>query len=541
MSHTSTVITPDVPAVRESHLCPYAGRAGWGCCQCQVGASVREVVCMVINEAVSGLLLDERNPRFPEQVSGQDEAVTAILVDAAPKLVNLAQDIANEGSLNPTELPVVVEEEGELVVVEGNRRLAALKLLRNPDLATAASQELGIELVKRFKALQQVGTGPDSIDVYQADSREAARHWIELRHTGENDGVGVLGWQAWQTNNYRRRRGSQADRATLFCQAVETDFAGNASLLGNVAAVRRERLTTLGRLVADPDVRRDFGFLFDGDEVLFDYESDDLRPGFSRIFDDLSSRPGVTVTDIKSKAQRQAYISDRSEVLPDRARKLSEPRRPGEHPSPPEGETGGGADAGGAGSGSHGGGSGSGGETAAGGTSNGSDNSGAEGTGGGDGKRGRTPPPENVIFKSLRLPHLHVRVRDLLSMAQRININDAAPICGILIRVIVELVVTEAIQCGAVTGAVEGDKLKKKVRQALLAVDPDCANPTKRDKSLEMAWTRTQDGDALAVQSLNAFVHNVHGQAAPTEVRSLSLTFRPLLEQLDQLIASHKK
>lgn len=157
---------------------------------------------MVINEAVSGLLLDERNPRFPEQVSGQDEAVTAMLVDAAPKLVNLAQDVANEGSLNPTELPVVVEEDGELVVVEGNRRLAALKLLRNPDLATAASEQLGTELVKRFKTLQQIGVGPDSIDVFQAESREAARHWIELRHTGENDGVGVLGWQAWQTNNY---------------------------------------------------------------------------------------------------------------------------------------------------------------------------------------------------------------------------------------------------------------------------------------------------------------------------------------------------
>lgn len=493
---------------------------------------------MVINEAVSGLLLDERNPRFPEQVIGQDEAVTAILVDAASKLVNLAQDIANEGSLNPTELPVVVEEDGELVVVEGNRRIAALKLLRNPDLAAAASEQLGVELVTRFKALQQVGVGPEAIDVYQAESREAARHWIELRHTGENDGVGVLGWQAWQTNNYRRRRGSQADRATLFCQAVETDFAGDASLLSNVATVRRTRLTTLGRLVADPDVRRDFGFLFTGDYVLFDYESDDLRPGLGRIFDDLSARPGVTVTDIKSKDQRKAYISNRSDVLPDRARKLAEPRRPGEHPRPTE-DTDGDADTddGGAGSGSDEA-SGSDGGLGDGSTSTNRKDS---GTGGTDGKRGRTPPPENVIFKSLKLPHIHVRIRELLGMAQRININDAAPVCGILLRVIVELVVTEAIQSGAVTGASEGEPLKKKIRHALLSLDPDCQNPVKRDKALEAAWIKSQDGDALAVQSLHAFVHNVHGQAAPTEVRALSLTFRPLMERLDQLMASSKK
>lgn len=496
---------------------------------------------MVINEAVSGLLLDERNPRFPEQVSGQDEAVTAMLVDAAPKLVNLAQDVANEGSLNPTELPVVVEEDGELVVVEGNRRLAALKLLRNPDLATAASEQLGTALVKRFKTLQQIGVGPDSIDVFQAESREAARHWIELRHTGENDGVGVLGWQAWQTNNYRRRRGSQADRATLFCEAVETDFAGDAFLLSDVSGVRRNRLTTLGRLVADPDVRRDFGFLLDGDDVLFEYETDDLRSGIGRIFGDLSARPGVTVTDIKSKEQRKAYISDRSDVLPDRARRLTEPRRPGEHPSQlmenegvrlgTSGDTGSGSgEAPGNKTGSQKDNS----------TSGGAGQSGNGSSAGSDWHRGRTPPPENVIFKSLKLPHVHARIRELLRMAQGININDAAPVCGILLRVIVELVVTEAIQSGAVTGASEGDQLKKKIRHALLSLDSDCQNPAKRDKELEAAWIKSQDGDALAVQSFNAFVHNVYGQAAPTEVRALSLTFRPLVERLDQLIASRK-
>lgn len=194
--------------------------------------------------------LRRRKPRFREQVNGQDEAVTALLLDAADKLVSLAQD-CDEGSLNPTELPVVVEEDGELVVIEGNRRLAALKLLRNPDLVATAAAELGTPLVKKFRTLQQVGVGLVN-DAFQAENREAARHWIELRHTGENDGVGVIGWKSWQTNNYRRRRGSQADRATLFCEAVEADFSGETQLLSDVAAVRRTRLTTLGRLVRAP-------------------------------------------------------------------------------------------------------------------------------------------------------------------------------------------------------------------------------------------------------------------------------------------------
>lgn len=505
---------------------------------------------MVINEAVSGLLLDERNPRFREQVNGQDEAVTALLVDAADKLVSLAQDIATEGSLNPTELPVVVEEDDELVVIEGNRRLAALKLLRNPDLAATAAAELSAPLVKRFKTLQKIGVGPDSIDVFQAENREAARHWIELRHTGENDGVGVIGWKAWQTNNYRRRRGSQADRATLFCEAVEADFSGELGLLADVAAVRKTRLTTLGRLVTDPDVRRDFGFQFGEDEVLFDFETDDLRAGVSRIFSDLASRVGgVSVTDIKSKAQRLKYVADRSEVLPDRANRLSTPRLPGEHPGPgnsggDDGDdtAGGTGGASGAGAGTdNGSGTGNGAGTGGNGTSGGSESDGGGGTSGNGGGSGKTPPPENVIFKSLKMPHLSARVRELLNMSQKINIVDAAPVSGILVRVLLELTVTEAIAHGVVTGATESDSLRKKVRHALLTLDPECNNPTKRDKALEMAWTRTQDGEALAVQSLNAFVHNIHGNAAPTEVRVLSLTFRPVLEGLNKLIGSSKK
>lgn len=497
---------------------------------------------MVINEAVSGLLLDERNPRFREAVSSQGEAVTELLLDAAEKLINLAQDIAAEGSLNPTELPVAVEEDGGLVVIEGNRRLAALKLLRHPELAATAADSLGLPLVKRFKQLQQVGLGPESIDIFRAKSREAARHWIELRHTGENNGVGILGWKSWQTNNYRRKRGSQADRATVFCEAVESDYPHDTDLLFDVTEVRQNKLTTLGRLVTDPEIRYNFGFQFIDDEVVFDFESDKLHSGFSRIFRDLATKSGgVSVTDIKSKEQRRKYIVDRCDVLPDRASRLSFPRRPGEHGNLNNSgvidqlDNLVGVDS----------------------TSEvGPDKSGNPVTNRnatqtldrkeshpttGNSKNNltqKTPPLENVIFKSLKTPNFNSRIRELLSMAQKINIIDSAPVSGILVRVLLELAVTDAINKGVVTGVKENDSLKKKMRHALLALDPNCDSPLKRNKDFDMAWIRTQDQDALAVQSLNAFVHNIHGGAAPTEVRTLSATFRPVLQGLDNLIGN---
>ncbi|WP_461666709.1 hypothetical protein [Gordonia sputi] len=493
-------------------------------------------------EPIASLLLDERNPRFSDEVDSQEAAITEILAAAPTKLLNLARDIATEGTLNPTELPVVVDEEGDLVVVEGNRRLAALKLLRTPELAKAAGERTGIDLVKRFKSLQAVGIGPDNVEFFLADSREAARHWIELRHTGENEGVGVLGWEAWQANNYRRRRGSQADRANVFCEAVEIEFPEDASLLEKVAQVRRERLTTLGRLVADPDVRRDFGFDLIEGEVYFDYTSEELFPGIDRIFSDLSTTGDdrVTVTSIKTKDQRKDYVKDRSDALPDRSQKLAEPRRPGE--TPPEAETEDDSNdntstssSDQSGSGTH-----SGGHSASdgdGSNGSGSSDSGSGSAGSNSGSKNRSKPLERVIFQGVRLPRVSVRVREVLRQAQKVNIVDSPQIAGIMVRIVVELVVTDAIQ-QKVVPAKESDPLRTKLRKALLAIDPQCENPKKRRKDLEPAWTRSQDGDNIAVQALHSFVHNVYGDAAPTDVRALSLAFRPLIEGVDELIGN---
>lgn len=465
---------------------------------------------MTQNEPISGLLLDETNPRFAEGVSGQDDAITALLLDAPAKMINLAKDITAQGSLNPTEIPVAIDEDGDLVVIEGNRRLASLKLLANPELAAPAAAELELDLVKRFKDIAKSGAAPTSMDVYLAADREAAKHWIRLRHTGENDGVGVLEWASWQANNFSRKRGSQADRATIFCDTVEAAFPNDIALLADVEKVRRSKLTTLGRLVADPDVRTDFGFGFEGDDVVFYYSTTDLQDGFRRIFADLAGK--LTVTEIKTKEQRAAFIRDRHNALPDRSKKLAAPLVAGretgdstpnqDNTSPAPVAT-------------------------------------AEPASTGAPNAPKPQKPEPVIFYGLKLPHVNVRINKLLKGAQQINIDDSPQVAAVLIRILLELVVSEGIEKNVVVST-ETASLKKKVREALLALDPKCYDPVNRDKSLEMAWTRTQDNDGMAVQSLHAFVHNLYGDPTASEVRNLSSTFRPVLQGVDALLGSVK-
>jgi hypothetical protein len=437
---------------------------------------------------ISQLLLDQQNPRFPP-TSSQKESIQLLLADEPPKLLNLAEDIAKLG-LSPLDVICVVYEGRQPVVVEGNRRVAALKLLRRPSLA--GHKVIAAELTK----IGANGKGPDKIDCYVAASREDARHWIELRHAGEMDGVATKRWSSEQTNRFRRIRNSQADKASRFSDAVLREFPDDHALAADIAAARNARLTTIGRLVGDPDVARAFGFQFTDDDVLLDYQSSDLIQGFRKIFGDM--RNG-SVTDIKNKGHRQDYVLKSGSVLPDPNKRLANPRLPGSTTvAPPRG--------------------------------------GAKG-GGKGGKAGAPSKPEDVIFEKVKLAHFSQRTRDVLTASQRLRIDDVTPVCAVMLRVLIELVVTEV---GATKGWFsDAEKLRKKIRTCLIKLDPDCALAAKRDKTLEAAWNGSQQdtGGGIAVDQMNSFIHNFMAHPSAADLRVLSLNFRPLLERLDAYLA----
>ena len=77
---------------------------------------------------LSELRLDEDNYRTGH-VDGQRGAIHAIIADQKQKLVNLAKDILAQGGISPGEPIWVVRGAafGSYIVVEGNRRVTALK------------------------------------------------------------------------------------------------------------------------------------------------------------------------------------------------------------------------------------------------------------------------------------------------------------------------------------------------------------------------------------------------------------------------------
>ncbi|MGP6204782.1 ParB/Srx family N-terminal domain-containing protein [Microbacterium sp. F2] len=473
--------------------------------------------------------VDEHNPRFAEPVLGQREAINALLSQGPGKLLNLAEDIAVLGQLDPINPPIVMREGSRVVVLEGNRRFAALKLLRNPDIAIApATQKALARIRKKAIDLGQTGEGPGQVDCYVVDDRDAAQRWIELRHTGQNDGVGTDPWNSYQSAAFRPRPTAEY-RAVLFVRKVLTTFADDTELVNDVRSVRDGgKFTNLARLLSRPYVRSQMMVDIKNDVVTLDPENDLAKDILCVVFHDLTT---IKVDSIKTGDQQDDYIDEVVAAVSDNHREDSpddgaNTESEGEYArTTTQGGAPGGAGRGGIGD----------------------DPGQTSGSGPGDRgnqdepirRRKNAPKGEARIFYGLVLKNVDLRTSKLLREAQKLKIDDAAGVTAVMVRVILEMAMTDI---GASRGwFAENAKLRTKFRKSLLALDPDAENSQKRDKALDMSWIKTQsgDGDGLAVDEMNAYVHNFMAVPTPDAVRALTTTFRPLLQRLDDFAGAN--
>jgi len=199
------------------------------------------------------LLLDMENPRISKATT-QREALQKIIEDQDIKLVVLAESIVTDG-LNPMDRWLVIKapnDLGKYVVLEGNRRLAAIKLLNNPnvmnDLEVRAPVKKRLQKLSDQFDLEKIGAVP----CFDIGDRTAAATWLNQRHTGFNKGRGIVDWGGVATARFRGR-----DPAL---QAL--DFVLNhGSLSEDEKSVVEDRfpISTLDRLLSTPAVRGKIG------------------------------------------------------------------------------------------------------------------------------------------------------------------------------------------------------------------------------------------------------------------------------------------
>lgn len=264
---------------------------------------------------ISMLEINTENPRF-EMVGNQREAIGVMIESQKNKLARLAQDIIENG-LNPSDLVIVTPHEKhkrKFSVLEGNRRVTALKLLNNNDLIPEKYKSL----MNKFKQLSsEFKRNPvkDVPCVVFSDVDEANK-WIKLKHTGENEGVGTVTWDAQQKARFEERFEGKATYALQVIDFLKKDNDNDEELKKKLSLIPS---SSLQRLLSDPDVRDVIGISIDDGRVVARYSPDEIRKPLTKIITDLA-RDDFTVKEIYYKDDRLNYLETfKTSELPDKS------------------------------------------------------------------------------------------------------------------------------------------------------------------------------------------------------------------------------
>jgi hypothetical protein len=198
---------------------------------------------------IDRIFLYEENPRH-EPIEAEPEIIEYLCKDE--QVYNLARSISEAGT-NPLQLLGVVQIPGSGAAAtkkvyqawDGNRRVCAIKLLNDPDLAPP-------HLRKDFTRLASVSAHVPikKINCVVFDDHDDLRFWMGIIHDGAQAGVGQLDWDADQKARFF---GSSRNRVAL--AVLDT-----AEAMGLIAKEEREgKLTTVQRFLNRSIVKEAIG------------------------------------------------------------------------------------------------------------------------------------------------------------------------------------------------------------------------------------------------------------------------------------------
>lgn len=190
---------------------------------------------------VANLRLDLKNPRLPSFVNVRNDRDCIDYLIREKKVVDLANKIVNKGYI-PHEQIYVTREGRNYVVLEGNRRVSALKCLLNPELAPSRYQN-------RLKKLsQEIDFNTiEKIEVVVAPSRREADNLLFELHT-----EGKLDWDRQEKNAFIARA---AVEESLSIEEIASRF--NTDIQGVKEAIIEHYIHNMfNELNLDPNIER---------------------------------------------------------------------------------------------------------------------------------------------------------------------------------------------------------------------------------------------------------------------------------------------
>lgn len=243
---------------------------------------------------VLDIYLDTENPRH-DPIDDQDKIIEYLL--SKEKVKPLAKDIASHG-LSPIELFAVLDDgNGRYIALEGNRRLCALILLNDPMRSPNSDRSY-------FQKLAESMSFPIAeVSSVIFNSREEADIWIDRRHEGQQEGIGIKQWNALQKT--RRNLSRKIKDPNALSQALLQYATEHKYLSPN----QTERiLTTATRYLSNPFFRKTMGIVSRSNDpdVLINVSSDDFDKILEKFCNDLIDEESA-ISSRSTKDEREDY------------------------------------------------------------------------------------------------------------------------------------------------------------------------------------------------------------------------------------------
>ncbi|MDQ0016849.1 hypothetical protein J2W23_005257 [Variovorax boronicumulans] len=260
-------------------------------------AKVRPDFLNIDDVTLTRLHLDPENPRH-DPIQDEDRIIAQLF--GAEKTLAVAKDIAQKGAISPLDRIGVIEMEdnpGHYIVVEGNRRTCALKVLHDPKKAPNTTIRDAIE------ALRASAKVPSKVPVVVFKDRVTAEPWLKLRHLGAQGGAGTREWDSAAKNRFAR--GATPDRLAV----ALLDRAEEAGWIDPVSR-KTISVTTMTRYVSNPVVRAALG-LGSSSELKFTHEPAEVDAALQSFVNDALSQNGAepVLSSRSRKADRVAYAN----------------------------------------------------------------------------------------------------------------------------------------------------------------------------------------------------------------------------------------
>jgi hypothetical protein len=275
--------------------------------------------------SVNDILLDIKNIRIPTLYTAQD----AVLQDlfSNEDTFSLVKSIVQNG-LFPDEFPILIKENGKLIVIEGNRRIAALKALDDPNRVPFFKDKI--------KALKNPKI--QKVRAVLAPNRDKATSLIANKHT-----INFL--RPWKPLRQAYFYKSQLDNGktiielkqeypehdiTKFIKMLEAHHLAKSITYDNDAVTllvhdeRKFPITNLERMYEDTYVSDYLGLSFDKNgKIKGNVRADEFKKAYKRIIEDVALGE-IDSRKYNSKSQREKYIDSLpKELEPSKGGKVS--------------------------------------------------------------------------------------------------------------------------------------------------------------------------------------------------------------------------